>query len=699
MPLGSFRLNSLAKAIGGGAPAFSPEYMIYGSATSPFFDLMKYTGDGNVVSVSGKHPPNVGVSYDRMHVSPNGQFMAIAHGERYYVSIYENVNGTWSRLDPRIVTFAGFGNDPNDIRWSPDSQFLLVTGSSPRIAVYKVSYSVEEQQTVLDKLTDPTIPSGTIYSCRWNPQNSKQFAVGAAGTPHLRVYTINETNTSYTLTASAVLSGNSFAVEWNPAGTKLVSGITVAPFVTMYSFNGTTLTADSAVATSGSNAKVISWFADGSGYALINTTSPFYHVYNVSGTTSTKQTLSGFTIPATEVFGMSFNPDTSTLFLATTGSPFLYVYNRSGNTYSRQTSITPTPYAAAYDVDWNQQLQRLFVYSNDYPYVRTYSRNVNAYTSTGEIFPEVNFVTPAGRALNASYNGRFNPQGTHAVVTNVTTSPFLNFYSFNKTTETFTKLTAPTNNLTPNTISWNPAGTSFVIGGATTPYIRIFNRSSNTLTEVTGFTAPTATISCSGWSPDGNILQVGGTISGNFIRTYSRSGNTFTVVTSPSISFGITVISWNRAGTSVFYGRNNSTAPNYALYNYSSGTFTPLTEPLGTPFSGGGIYAAEWSPDDTKLAVMDGTAVRVFLRDGNTFTQLTMPVTLGGGVNDTRISAGLGRGISWSTDGLILTMVTAIGVTHYNVDGNTVTSKKQLDFPGANPTGNFNNSAIWVKPV
>ena len=687
MPLGAFRLNSISKAIG---TAFSTEYLTYGSTAAPYIDTFKISETGAVTSPNGKRPPNPPTStYSRIDITSDGSYMVFSHTRYPYVSIFKNVSGTWSRIDP--TTLPSFGNTPYAVRWSPNGNYLLVTGSSPIVAVYSRSGDT------LTQLTNPAgLPTNAVYAAHWNPANSNQFAIAAAISPYLLIYTIS--GNTYSLTTSdSTIGGNAFAVDWNSTGTSIAVGYATAPYVKVYDFNGTTLTAAGAATSAGSTPQQIRWLPDDTGFGLVNGTSPYYHFYTKSGTTITKQTLSLSVTPTQTTYGLDFSPDSATLYLATSSTP-LYAYTKSGNTYTRITTITNPPVGPCLDVTWSAALSRLVTYSTDYPFIRTFSRSGNTFTSTEEIFLRaqtmVNTTNPPGSQVNAA---KLNPQGTH-LVTASNASTYVAFYSFNAATEKFTKLTNPAT-LPANTgvsVAWNNTGDSLAVGTvSTTNAVYIYNRSGDTFTYVTQL-ATAAGATAIDWNHDGSVLAVGLNAS-PWIRIYNRTGDSFSVsATPPTLSAAVNSVSWNSDGTTLAI--SSTVTPFIYFFNYSGGTFTQ-TSPNPTNLPSANPYQISWQPNGTKVAIACQTGtfpMIIYNRSGNTFTKISDPTG-----TPSAFTSSIGRGVAWNSSGNILTLTTTAGIAHYTVSGNTVTyiSANSLNYPAASNSTTYTNEIQWIKPA
>ena len=124
-------------------------------------------------------PPSIGRS---VAFSPDGQFMAVAHNNSPFITIYSMSGTTFTKLsNPAPLPInTGYG-----VAFSPNGQFMAVAHTtSPFITIYSIS------GTTFTKLTNPSsLPAGIGYGVAFDT-NSKKLAVAHATSPFVTIYDI-----------------------------------------------------------------------------------------------------------------------------------------------------------------------------------------------------------------------------------------------------------------------------------------------------------------------------------------------------------------------------------------------------------------------------------------------------------------------------------------------------------------------------
>ena len=74
--------------------------------------------------------------------SPNGEFLAIAHGASPFVTIYQRSGTTFTKLANPAALPAGTGNRA---AWSPNGEFLAIAHyTSPWVTIYQTASTLSE---------------------------------------------------------------------------------------------------------------------------------------------------------------------------------------------------------------------------------------------------------------------------------------------------------------------------------------------------------------------------------------------------------------------------------------------------------------------------------------------------------------------------------------------------------------------------
>jgi len=160
---------------------FSPDgiYLAVAHNNSPYITIYKRSGDtftklGNPVNLPA------GDAYG-CKFSPDGIYLAVAHKNSPYITIYKRSGDTFTKLDNPASLPAGWGLN---VTWTPDSVYLAVGHDiTPFITVYK------RADDVFTKIADPAeLPTGPAYGVDFSPDGI-QLAVAHSTTPFVTIYT------------------------------------------------------------------------------------------------------------------------------------------------------------------------------------------------------------------------------------------------------------------------------------------------------------------------------------------------------------------------------------------------------------------------------------------------------------------------------------------------------------------------------
>jgi WD40 repeat protein len=270
----------------------------------------------NKIANPGTLPTNGG---DNVAFSPDGQFMAVAHADSPYVTIYQISGSTFTKLaDPGTLPT---GN-AHGVSFSPNGQFLAVAHSTtPFVTIYQIS------GTTFTKLSNPgTLPTGTGFGASFSP-NSDFLAVAHNTTPFITIYAVSGTTFTKLANPGSLPAGNGTGAAFSQSGQFLAVSCATSPYVAIYSISGSTFTKLSDPGTLPTNAaNAVAFSRDGRWLAVAHGTSPFITIYSISGTTFTKITDPG-TLPTGTGGGCAFSPDSQFLAVGHATTPFITIYD------------------------------------------------------------------------------------------------------------------------------------------------------------------------------------------------------------------------------------------------------------------------------------------------------------------------------------------------------------------------------------
>lgn len=209
----------------------------------------------------------------------------------------------------------------NSAAWSLDNQFLAITHSTtPFVSVY------QRIDTTFTKLSNPvTLPPTTANCSCWSPDGSL-LVVASNSSPFITIYSRVGTGLTKVSDPAALPASSANGVAFSPNGQLLAVAHATSPFVTIYSVSGTTFTKLSNPASLPvGTATWVAWSPRGDFLAVAHASSPFITIYSVSGTTFTKLS-DPVSLPAGAANCVAFSPDNQFLAVAHASTPFVTVY-------------------------------------------------------------------------------------------------------------------------------------------------------------------------------------------------------------------------------------------------------------------------------------------------------------------------------------------------------------------------------------
>ena len=329
MPLGAFRLNTLAKALAsipglaqfvatmntsspfiniysqsedtftklsdpatlpagvGWASNFSADgtYLAVGHTTTPFLTIYKRSGTTFTKLSDPATLPNGQVT--GVHFSRDGIYLATCHASSPFITIYKRSGDTFTKLsDPATLPV----QEGRGVMFDDTATYLLVTTrgfTDPKVSVYKRSGDT------FTKLTDPSAQPTDRISWGGISNDGVYAAVGQDSTPFVNLYkregdTWSRLANPTTLpTASSATRGGAF----DPTGTYLAFMLNASPWIYIYKRAGDAfhkLSDPATLPTGGWNGMGVSWSNDSQYLTCSHGSSPFITVYKRSGDTFTK---------------------------------------------------------------------------------------------------------------------------------------------------------------------------------------------------------------------------------------------------------------------------------------------------------------------------------------------------------------------------------------------------------------------------
>jgi WD40 repeat protein len=224
-------------AVTGGSPnvavrsmKFSPDskILVFGHSYVPCFSMYEDI-DGvwtKMPAVTGGYPTNNTWAYaNGISFSPDGTILAIAHDDAPYLTMYEDIDGVWTKM--ANVTGGNPAGKGLSVSFSPDGTILAIAhDGAPCLTMY------EDIDGVWTKMSDvlAEIPSGNGLAVSFSA-NSKFLAVGHRGSPYVTVYEdIDGVWTKMPSIIDAATLSNGAIVEFSPNSLLMVTRGSESPY-------------------------------------------------------------------------------------------------------------------------------------------------------------------------------------------------------------------------------------------------------------------------------------------------------------------------------------------------------------------------------------------------------------------------------------------------------------------------------------
>jgi hypothetical protein len=250
---------------------------VFGHVTTPFITFMRVYAGTIQKLANPASLPNVRCS--DVAVSPDGSLVAFLQTSSPYLGLYTNTNYTFTKQTAPATQPDGHGQ----LAFSPGGNYLFTkqTFTSPYYKLYQVIGTTFQAITGGLDVT----PTSGIQGFAFSPDDA-MLAITYGTT--LRIY--RRQGNAFTSVASVTLAGNGDQVSWAPDQAYLAVGISTAPYVALYAFNGTTLTAVTGAISSPAATVAVAFSPVGNYLAISHNASPYLAFYKRNGSSFTALT-------------------------------------------------------------------------------------------------------------------------------------------------------------------------------------------------------------------------------------------------------------------------------------------------------------------------------------------------------------------------------------------------------------------------
>jgi WD40 repeat protein len=295
-----------------------------------------YTFDGSALALYTQK--NIGSSVNSLAWHPDGNLLTagIAPGSSGYDMLTFNVQGQ-SFVDQRDLY--GAFNGGLGVSWHPSGKYVATCGANGTADVTVFYFNGASVTELVGCQQDFGTQANAVA---WSPNGHHLAAVGIDGSTDVRIYSFD--GTSLTVVDSEDFGSGAYAVAWSPDGRYVaVAGNNGTDDVVVYEFDGISLTQVDSV-DYGTAAYAVAWSPDGYSIAVGGDHTSTVSVYWFDGSSLTTDTNVQKTSPATPVKSVAWSADGQTLVACgatgTTKTVVGYRYNGSSLMSAFSNNIT-----------------------------------------------------------------------------------------------------------------------------------------------------------------------------------------------------------------------------------------------------------------------------------------------------------------------------------------------------------------------
>lgn len=255
--------------------------------------------------------------------SPDGQYLAVAHSNSPFLTIYKRNVDVFIKLpNPSVLP----ESVANSVAFSPSGNYLAVgSGFSYFINIYK-----REGDNFINLPNPDVLPNSTVFGVAWSP-DERYLAVGLyefrESHPRLLIYERN--NDQFSMIFSAITSSDgTYQLSFSPDGQYLIVPGDTSPYIYLYKYQNNTFSevTDHNISVS-SSAYSAAWSPDGSYVAIVHLRSPYITIYKRNGDNFTRLPDPNV-LPPDTARGAAWSPDGNYLVVTSSRSPYITIYKR-----------------------------------------------------------------------------------------------------------------------------------------------------------------------------------------------------------------------------------------------------------------------------------------------------------------------------------------------------------------------------------
>lgn len=211
-------------------------------------------------------------------ISPDGNMIVVGQTATPFAEVYlwDKDLAAWGKVSLGTTLTTQVTN----VRWSGNSRYLLLTGSSNIPLIFKRTVSTNTFTQITQPATIP--PSGQAITSADFSQDSKKIVVGFAASPYFIVYDFDGTTATARPAAPAPVAATYSDAKFSPDGNYVAFAITATPFLSYYSLRKSTpAIRPNPVSLPGSTGNRLVWSPDSDLLAISATSAPRLSLYQI----------------------------------------------------------------------------------------------------------------------------------------------------------------------------------------------------------------------------------------------------------------------------------------------------------------------------------------------------------------------------------------------------------------------------------